>query len=351
MAGRRRNSITRWALCHYRRAIYKGTELLRPLTGDDWNSWRPVEWGRCGGPSSLFSSFAHAGLLLASGASGGALRAATSRRRSCREDRPARAAGRAGPWRRYLWLKLVKVELTSFSSARSGTRRRRRRPAGPPAASGCPRERSCSSSSAEPGVGGRAAGLEDGRDLSLSAALEAVLSNNVSRNRLGTISYRVTLRNESGRVLGRRTPSRSSGTGSRRARSQRRPNATSSGLSASRAADAGAERAVDRPRPRGRRSTPARIRARQTSVPSAAANAYARPVEGRGEDDVVRDRRAAEVGRGQAAHPDTCGRSPRRGRRAGLDLDDGSTLVTCCRPAALPQPQRSTTGTNSRPSS
>jgi hypothetical protein len=35
------------------------------------------------------------------------------------------------------------------------------------------------------------------------AALEAVLSNNVSGNRLGTVTYRVTLRNASGRVLAR----------------------------------------------------------------------------------------------------------------------------------------------------
>jgi hypothetical protein len=37
--------------------------------------------------------------------------------------------------------------------------------------------------------------------LSSGALLEAVLSNNVSGNRLGTVTYRVTLRNESGRVL------------------------------------------------------------------------------------------------------------------------------------------------------
>ncbi len=36
--------------------------------------------------------------------------------------------------------------------------------------------------------------------LSQDAALEAVLSNNISGNRFGTISYRVTLRNASGRV-------------------------------------------------------------------------------------------------------------------------------------------------------
>ena len=37
--------------------------------------------------------------------------------------------------------------------------------------------------------------------LSRDAVLEAVLSNNVSLNRLGTVSYRVTLRNPAGRVL------------------------------------------------------------------------------------------------------------------------------------------------------
>lgn len=38
--------------------------------------------------------------------------------------------------------------------------------------------------------------------LSPDAVLEAVLSNAVSGNKLGTFSYRVTLRNRAGRVLG-----------------------------------------------------------------------------------------------------------------------------------------------------
>ena len=37
---------------------------------------------------------------------------------------------------------------------------------------------------------------------SRDAALEAVLSNTVSGNRPGAVSYRVTLRNVSGRILG-----------------------------------------------------------------------------------------------------------------------------------------------------
>ena len=115
-----------------------------------------------------------------------------------RGRRPAR-----GPWRSYLWLKLVRSEVINFTVCavwkqppphqacraargnqlpRGTTMRLEQRPI----ASALRRADS-------PGWGMVGASPE--------AALEAVLSNTVSGNRVGTFSYRVTLRNASGRVL------------------------------------------------------------------------------------------------------------------------------------------------------
>lgn len=113
--------------------------------------------------------------------------------------------GSQGPWRRYLWLKLVKVELTSFSVCAIWNRT-----APPPptcrAARGdrLPEGTAMRLEQQRPvGAGLRSAGSPGWRTVGISteAALAAVLSNAVSRNRLGAVSYRVTLRNASGRVL------------------------------------------------------------------------------------------------------------------------------------------------------
>ena len=57
-----------------------------------------------------------------------------------------------------------------------------------------------------------------------------------------------------------------------------------------------------------------------------------------------------KVGEGESPLPQPCVPSPRRVRRGGLARLDGSTSVTSWWSIALPHPQRSTTGTNSRPS-
>ena len=111
--------------------------------------------------------------------------------------------GDHGPWKRYLWLKLVKVRLTSFSVCavwnqtlltpacraapgrklpRGTIMRLEQRPVG-----------SALRRADSPGWG--MVGI------STEPALQAVLSNAVAGNRLGSVSYRVTLRNASGRVL------------------------------------------------------------------------------------------------------------------------------------------------------
>jgi hypothetical protein len=106
--------------------------------------------------------------------------------------------GGGGPWKRYLWLKLVKVELTTFSVC--GVWNRTSPP--PP---------TCRAADGDRLPEGTVMRLEQRLPRSSrwrtvgssnEAALGAVLSNAVSKNRLGTVSYRVTLRNESGRILG-----------------------------------------------------------------------------------------------------------------------------------------------------
>jgi hypothetical protein len=105
--------------------------------------------------------------------------------------------GSQGPWRHYLRLKLVKVEVTSFSVCAVWNR------ASPPPPT-------CRASRGTRLPGGTIMRLEQRRagagwrvvGTSRDAALEAVLSNTVSGNRPGAVSYRVTLRNVSGRILG-----------------------------------------------------------------------------------------------------------------------------------------------------
>jgi hypothetical protein len=102
--------------------------------------------------------------------------------------------GIAGPWRRYLWVKLDRSRVTSFTVCAA-------------------RGQKSLSPSCTPRDGALPAGsvlrLEQQRAgrswrtvaISREAALQAVLSNSVTGNRVGTTSYRVTLRNEAGRVV------------------------------------------------------------------------------------------------------------------------------------------------------
>jgi hypothetical protein len=142
---------------------------------------------------------------LASGVSGAGTGPSSATRVTTGAAAPIVLRGRQGsygPWRRYLWLKLVKVELTSFSVCAVWNR------ASPPpptchAARGdrLPRgtimrleQRLARSPLRRGSPGWRTVGT------SRDAALTAVLSNAVSGNRPGAVSYRVTLRNASGRV-------------------------------------------------------------------------------------------------------------------------------------------------------
>jgi hypothetical protein len=141
--------------------------------------------------------------LSASGASGGAPTGAAG----VTAEAPAKIVlrgrpSRQGPWRRYLWLKLVKVELTSFSVCAVWNRTL----PPPPTCRAAPGERLPQGTILRleqrlPRVAGRVAGWKT-VGISTDAALAAVLSNAVSRNRLGTVTYRTTLRNASGRILG-----------------------------------------------------------------------------------------------------------------------------------------------------
>jgi hypothetical protein len=111
--------------------------------------------------------------------------------------------GLQGPWRRYLWLKLVRVDVTSFSVCAVWNR------ASPPppnchAAPGdrLPQgtvlrleQRFARSRLRRANPAWRTVGI------SRDAALSAVLSNTVSGNRLGVVTYRVTLRSPAGRVF------------------------------------------------------------------------------------------------------------------------------------------------------
>ncbi len=194
--------MTKLALSHYRRLFARSrASATGQATHLDF-LWRPVDCTvmRAIVLALLVVSLA---LPLGSGASGGS--AASGDRAAVGAAAKITLRGRqggAGPWRSSLSLKLVKVKLTSFvvcavwdqamppptCHAAPGDRlpkgtslRLEQRPAG----SGVKRADS-------PGWGMIG--------LSQDAALEAVLSNNISQNQFGTISYRVTLRSASGRI-------------------------------------------------------------------------------------------------------------------------------------------------------
>jgi hypothetical protein len=105
--------------------------------------------------------------------------------------------GSQGPWRHYLWLKLVKVEVISFSVCAIWNRASSPPPScRAPRGTRLPRGTIMRLEQRRAGPGWRVVGI------SRDAALEAVLSNAVSGNRPGAVSYRVTLRSAVGRVLG-----------------------------------------------------------------------------------------------------------------------------------------------------
>jgi hypothetical protein len=121
---------------------------------------------------------------------------------SARQGAPIVLRGRvglAGPWRRYLWLKLRRVDITTFSVCAIWNRSS----PPPPNCHGAPGDRLPQ---------GTVLRLEQRRlrpasrpwttvGISRDAALSAVLSNTVSGNRLGTVTYRVTLRSPEGRIF------------------------------------------------------------------------------------------------------------------------------------------------------
>lgn len=105
--------------------------------------------------------------------------------------------GSQGPWRHYLWLKLVKVEVMSFSVCAIWNRASSPPPScHAPRGTRLPRGTTLRLEQRRSGPGWKTVGT------STDAALQAVLSNTVAGNRLGAVSYRVTLRRASGRVLG-----------------------------------------------------------------------------------------------------------------------------------------------------
>jgi hypothetical protein len=111
--------------------------------------------------------------------------------------------GDHGPWKRYLWLKLVKVRLTSFSVCAVWNQEVLTPTCRAAPGSKLPRGTVMRLEQRLPRVGSRRAGSPGWRTVGISpdAVLQAVLSNAVAGNRPGRVSYRVTLRNASGRVL------------------------------------------------------------------------------------------------------------------------------------------------------
>jgi hypothetical protein len=105
-----------------------------------------------------------------------------------------------GPWRSYLWLKLVRTDIVNFTVCAVWRQR--------------PPQASCRAAPGNRLPAGTIMRLEQrpiGKGLrrsdsrgwgmvgaSTDAALEAVLSNAVSGNRVGTVTYRVTLRRIAG---------------------------------------------------------------------------------------------------------------------------------------------------------
>jgi hypothetical protein len=102
--------------------------------------------------------------------------------------------GIQGPWRRYLWLKLHRFGITSFTVCAVRDVTILSPSCRPPSGDRLPTDSVLKLEQRRPRRGWRTVAI------SREAALQAVLSNTVTGNRVGTTSYRVTLRNDAGRV-------------------------------------------------------------------------------------------------------------------------------------------------------
>jgi hypothetical protein len=113
-----------------------------------------------------------------------------------------------GPWRTYLWLKLVKVKLKSFELCAVWDQ-----------PNPLPNCRSKAGKALPPGTILRLEQRPVGKGVRVSdspgwgligtsnePSLGAVLSNAVTGNRFGTVTYRVTLRNAEGGIVARSNP-------------------------------------------------------------------------------------------------------------------------------------------------
>jgi hypothetical protein len=103
--------------------------------------------------------------------------------------------GIQGPWRRYLWLKLHRFGITSFTVCAVRNVKFLSPSCRPPGGGRLPQGSILKLEQGRPGRGWRTVAI------SREAALQAVLSNTLTGNRLGPTSFRVTLRNVAGRVL------------------------------------------------------------------------------------------------------------------------------------------------------
>ena len=103
--------------------------------------------------------------------------------------------GIQGPWRRYLWLKLHRFGITSFTVCAVRNAKFLSPSCRPPSGARLPQGSILKLEQGRQGRGWRTVAI------SREAALQAVLSNTVTGNRLGATSYRVTLRNSAGRVV------------------------------------------------------------------------------------------------------------------------------------------------------
>jgi hypothetical protein len=103
--------------------------------------------------------------------------------------------GIQGPWRRYLWLKLHRFGITSFTVCAVRNVKILSPSCRPPGGERLPQGSILKLEQGRPGSGWRTVAS------SREAALQAVLSNTVTGNRVGATSYRVTLRDDAGRVV------------------------------------------------------------------------------------------------------------------------------------------------------
>jgi hypothetical protein len=103
----------------------------------------------------------------------------------------------AGPWKRYLWLKLNKFNIIRFSVC--GAWNQQVTPTCAVATGNKLPQGALLKLEQQFGTAKRPSWRTVG--VSTEPALQAVLSNAVSKNRLGAVSYRLTLRDESNRVV------------------------------------------------------------------------------------------------------------------------------------------------------